>query len=379
MLSDQTPRADPQHPGSGSATWPLSHRQRCDFELLASGAFAPLRSYLSRADYEAVCDRMRLQDDSLWPMPITLDVPETTLREIGPSGRLTLQDLDGTPLGVLTVADAWRPDVAAEADAVFGSTDHMHPGAQWLMTATHPWYLSGTLEILGLPAHADFTDLRHTPDQLAAVFAGCGWTGIVAFNTRNPMHRAHEELTSRSAKEVGAKLLLHPIVGVTRPGDVPYPVRVRCYQATLRRYPPGEAMLSLLPLAMRMGGPREALWHAIIRHNYGASAFIVGRDHAGPGNDSTGRPFYGPYDAQALVNRHQSEIGITMVPSHQLVYLPRSDSYVAQEEVPPGTEVWEVSGTLVRHMLATNQPIPSWLMSPAVSEVLQQSRQELNL
>lgn len=241
------------------------------------------------------------------------------------------------------------------------------------MKNTHPWYVGGRLEGIQLPVHYDFRALRLTPAELRAEFMRLGWRRIVAFQTRNPMHRAHQELTLRASKEVEANLLIHPSVGMTKPGDVEYYVRVRCYQSLLSRYPKDTVRLSLLPLAMRMGGPREAVWHAIIRKNYGCSHLIVGRDHAGPGVDENGKPFYGPYEAQELLGKHQAELGVTMVPFSMMVYLADQDTYVPDNEVPQGAATLNISGTELRRRLSEGREIPSWFTFPDVAEELQRN------
>jgi ATP sulfurylase len=254
--------------------------------------------------------------------------------------------------------------------AVFGSADPSHPGVAYLLRHTHRRYVTGVLEALRLPEHRDFRPLRHTPAQLRAEFARRGWSRVVAFQTRNPMHRAHQELTLRAARKHDANLLVHPVVGVTKPGDVEPGTRVRCYQAIMPSYPDGHAMLSLLPLAMRMAGPREALWHAIIRGNYGASHFIVGRDHAGPGTAADGRPFYGPYDAQELLRRHAPELGVQPVQFRQLVYVEEAGAYLPEDEVPPGARVRSISGTQLRRWLAEGRELPEWYSAPEVTAEL---------
>ena len=316
-------------------SWDLTARQLCDLELLLTGGFSPLRGFMTRADYESTCSNMRLADGRLWPIPIVLDVTEEFAKSMGRGSAIALRDPEGTMLSALHVDEVWQPDRRAEVEAVYLTTNTQHPGMEYVLRKTNPWYVGGRLEGVQLPAHYDFRSLRLTPSELRAEFIRLGWRRIVAFQTRNPMHRAQQELTLRAAKKEGANLLIHPSVGMTKPGDVEYYVRVRCYQALLSKYPKDTVKLSLLPLAMRMGGPREALWHAIIRKNHGCSHFIVGRDHAGPGADSSGKPFYGPYDAQELLRKHQKELGVTMVPFQMLVYLEDQDAYVPEDEVPP--------------------------------------------
>jgi sulfate adenylyltransferase len=354
-------------------SWRLTPRQRCDLELLACGGFSPLRTFLGEEDYTGVCESMRLADGTLWPVPVTLDVPEEVAAAARPGRGLALRDDDGALLGVLDVEQAWRPAIAAEAAAVLETTDQAHPGASYLMRDVHPWYLTGELKVLRLPSHPDFLPLRHTPAQVRAEFAGRGWPRVVAFQTRNPLHRAHQELTLRAARQADAHLLLHPVVGVTKPGDIDPPTRVRCYQAILRHYPQERVLLSLLPLAMRMAGPREALWHAIIRKNYGATHFIVGRDHAGPGLDSGGRPFYEPYAAQELLRLHAGELGIDVMTFRRLVYVPSLEAYLAEDEAPAGGPVLSISGTELRQRLAEGRDLPAWFTPPEIAAELRRS------
>ena len=354
-------------------SWDLTPRQLCDAELLMSGGFSPLRGFMSRADYESVCEKMRLSDGTIWPMPIVLDVTEEFAKKLAPGKIVALRDAEGVMLAALHVEDVWQPDKMAEAKSVFASTSNHHPGVSYLSKQSHPWYMGGRLEGVQAPPHYDFRNLRLTPAEVRAEFLRMGWRRVVAFQTRNPMHRAHQELTLRAAREVEANLLIHPSVGMTKPGDVEYYVRVRCYQALLDRYPKDSARLALLPLAMRMGGPREALWHALIRKNHGCTHFIVGRDHAGPGNDSDGKPFYGPYEAQELLTKFQSEIGIQMVPFQMMVYLEDEDRYIPQNEVKPGARVLDISGTELRRRVNEGRDLPGWFTFPDVAAELRRS------
>ncbi|MXY24999.1 MAG: bifunctional sulfate adenylyltransferase/adenylylsulfate kinase [Acidobacteria bacterium] len=359
-----------------SRDWPshdLTERQLCDLELLGTGAFSPLTGFMTQPDYDRVCAEMRLADGTLWPIPITLDVSEDLAGSLTPGSRLALRDPEGVMLAVVDVEDIWQPDRAAEAVAVFGTDNPEHPGVAHLLDRTHPCYVGGRVTVVQPVTHYDYRQIRHTPAELRAQFAKLGWTKVVAFQTRNPMHRAHQELTLRAAKEVGADLLIHPVVGMTKPGDVDHYTRVRCYQALLHRYPSNTAQLSLLPLAMRMGGPREAVWHAIIRKNHGCTHLIVGRDHAGPGSDSAGNPFYGPYDAQELLRTHEAELGVTMVPFKLMVYVQDADTYLPIDEVEEGRRTLNISGTELRERLAEGRDIPSWFTFPDVAEELRRS------
>ncbi len=377
LLVDDARAAELRTTSADWPSWDLTERQLCDVELLMNGGFSPLTGFMRRDDYEGVVEGMRLADGTLWPLPITLDVTEAMAEKLSEGGMLALRDPEGVMVAALHVEQIWRPDLRHEAEAVFGSDTgaalEEHPGARYLLEQSNPVYVGGRVEGVEIPAHYDFQMLRLTPAESRARFAKLGWQKVVAFQTRNPMHRAHQELTLRAAKEVEASLLIHPVVGMTKPGDVDHYTRVRCYQALLPSYPKNTAMLSLLPLAMRMGGPREAVWHAIIRKNHGCTHLIVGRDHAGPGSDSSGKPFYGPYDAQELLQKHEEELGISMVPFKLMVYAPEHDSYYPADEVPEGVETVNISGTEQRRRLQLGIELPSWFTFPAVEEELRKS------
>lgn len=355
------------------ASWDLTARQICDLELLLNGSFSPLEGFMTSADYAGVRDDMRLADGTLWPMPITLDVTEAFAEGLSSGDSVALRDPEGVMLAALHVADVYTPDRTEEAVKVFGTDNPEHPGVHALLEMSQPVYLGGTLEGCQLPLHYDFREHRSTPAELRAEFTKLGWRKVVAFQTRNPMHRAHQELTLRASTEVGANLLIHPVVGMTKPGDVDHFTRVRCYEALLPRYPKHSAKLSLLNLAMRMGGPREAVWHAIIRKNHGCSHLVVGRDHAGPGSDSSGTPFYGPYDAQEMMKDVADELGVEMVPFRLMVYVADRAEYMPVDEVPEGLDVKSISGTELRERLADGRDIPEWFTYGEVIEELRRS------
>jgi sulfate adenylyltransferase len=347
-------------------SWDLNMRQICDIEMLLNGAFSPLEGFLSEADYKSVLSDMRLTSGVLWPMPITLDVTQQFAEKLKVGDTIALRDGEGVLTATMQISDIYRPDFDVEAKAVFGTTDQKHPGVSYLKTRSNPVYLGGKLRGVEAPGHYDFKHLRDTPKELRDRFQKLGWRRIVAFQTRNPMHRAHQELTFRAAKDVEANLLIQPVVGMTKPGDVDHFTRVRCYEHLLKAYPEQTTALSLLPLAMRMGGPREAVWHAIIRKNYGCTHFIVGRDHAGPGNDSNGKPFYGPYDAQELMKKHEAELDIAMVPFKNMVYVEDKAQYFPEDEVEKGTRTLDISGTELRRRLQEGAEIPDWFSFPSV-------------
>jgi sulfate adenylyltransferase len=350
----------------------LTPWQLCDLELLLNGGFSPLTGFMSNVEYVSVRDTMRLPDGTLWPIPITLDVTEAVATRAVASGMIALRDEEGVMIAALHVVDVWKADPLEEAEKVYGTTNREHPGVAALH-GRHPCMLGGRVEGLRLPLHYDYHALRLTPTQLRAQFAEAGWTRVVAFQTRNPMHRAHHELTLRAAREADARLLIHPVAGMTKAGDIDHYTRVRCYQAILSTYKPGTARLALLPLAMRMAGPREALWHAIIRKNFGCTHLIVGRDHAGPGTDSSGRAFYGPYEAQELVGRYQDELGIAMLPFREMMYVASEGRYFPEDELPPRSVVSSISGTELRRRLSSGDAIPEWFSYPDVIQELRRT------
>ncbi len=355
-------------------SWDLTPRQICDLELLMNGGFSPLKGFLGRADYESVVADWRLADGAVWPMPVTLDVSEKFAEAVEPGQDIALRDQEGVILAIMSVTDRWSPDKAREAEGVFGSTDLRHPAVNHLMNAAGPVYFGGPVTGIQPPTHYDYRSRRDTPNELRAYFRKLGWRRIVAFQTRNPLHRAHQELTFRAAREAQANLLIHPVVGLTKPGDIDHFTRVRCYEAVLDKYPAATTHLSLLNLAMRMGGPREAVWHAIIRRNHGCTHFIVGRDHAGPGKDSQGRDFYGPYDAQEAVAKYAGEIGVEMVPFKQMVYVQERAQYFPADEIEESWTVLDISGTELRRRLQEGLEIPDWFSFPEVVAELRRTK-----
>lgn len=351
----------------------LTPRQICDLELLGNGGFAPLKGFLCQKDYQSVLDNMRLSTGEVWPMPITLDVTEAFAGKVSTGDEIELRDQEGVVLATMTVEDKWQPNKAEEAEKVFGKNDQAHPAVHYLMNQAGSVYMGGAIKLKELPSHYDFTHLRRTPAELKNYFKQNGWNKVVAFQTRNPMHRAHQQLTINAANELGAQVLIHPVVGMTKPGDIDYYTRVRCYEKILKQYPGNSVTLSLLPIAMRMAGPREALWHALIRKNYGCTHFIVGRDHAGPGKDSNGQPFYDPYAAQEVVAKYQEEIGIEMVPFKEMVYVKDTKAYMPADKVTDPEQIARISGTEFRRRLRADIEIPEWFSFPEVIDELKRT------
>ena len=354
-------------------SWDLTARQLCDIELILNGAFSPLEGFLTEAEYKRVVRDMRLPSGVLWPIPVTLDVSAQFAGGTSRGEHIALRDPEGVLIATMEVSDIWEPDKAEEARAVFGTQDEHHPGVYYLMHRAGRSYLGGKLRGVEPPTFYDFKLLRDSPAELRGRFRKLGWRKVVAFQTRNPMHRAHHEMTLRAAREAEANLLIHPVIGMTRPGDVDHYTRVRCYEHVLKHYPEQTTALSLLNLAMRMAGPREALWHAIIRKNYGCTHFIIGRDHAGPGNAADGKGFYEPYAAQALLKEHEKEIGVTMVPFKEMVYVEDKAQFLPVDELEPGMQPLKISGTELRRRLREGLEIPEWFSYPEIVEELRKT------
>jgi sulfate adenylyltransferase len=350
----------------------ISERIACDLELLAVGGFSPLDRFMNSKDFRRVLDDMRLDNGAVFPIPITLPVDLSPDIRLGQE--IALRDSKYNILAVMTIEEIYEWDRNEVAEKVYGTTDLRHP----LVAEMHRWgplNISGRLRVLQLPRRYDFKELRLTPAETRKRLQAAGHNNVVAFQTRNPLHRVHEELTKRAVESVDGTLLLHPVVGMTRPGDVDHYTRVRTYKALANQYyNPDRIVLSLLPLAMRMAGPREAVWHMLIRRNYGANHLIVGRDHAGPGNDSTGKPFYGPYDAQDLAESFSKELGVMVLPFKMLVYLPDEDRYEEVTKVDGNTKTAAISGTEVREEYLNNgRKLPEWFTRPEVADILAES------
>ena len=346
----------------------LSARSLCDLELLATGAFSPVNRFMGKADYFGVLENMRLANGVLFPIPITLPVAKPEGLE---GKKLSLRSPNNNLLAIMDVEEVYERDGVLEAHQVCGTTDEEHSLAVE-MKSWAKYYVSGKLRLIELPHHYDFPELRRTPAQVRELLEELGHGDVVAFQTRNPIHRAHEELTKRAAEQVGGSLLIHPVVGVTKPGDIDHFTRVQVYKMLLEKYyDPKRTALSLLPLAMRMAGPREALWHAIIRRNFGVNHLIIGRDHASPGRNSKGVPFYGPYDAQELVTKHSAEVGVKPVVFEEMVYLEAEDRYEQVNKIPAGAKTLSISGTQIRdNYLAKGLVLPGWFTRPETSEIL---------
>jgi sulfate adenylyltransferase len=338
----------------------LNDRQLCDLELLATGVFSPLDGFMTRSDYESVLDRMRLQNNVLWPIPICLGISDTKARTLEVGQSVTLRDHEGFLLAIMHIEDMWPVDRKKEATLVYGSTDITHQGVKYLLSAEGDYYIGGKLEVLSIPLHFDFKQLRMTPQEIRRVYQKLKWKRVLGFQTRNPIQRLQFEMTVKAMRQAKANLLLLPVTGMTKPGDFDHYTRVRCYRAVTRHYPPDSFVLNLLPLSMRLAGPREALLHAIIAKNYGCTHFVVGRDHASPGTAVAGKSFYESHAAQALTERHSGDIGVTIIPFEELVYLPFEDEYRSSDQIPEGEQYISFSSSDIRERIRSGRRIPEW-------------------
>lgn len=351
----------------------LSDRQICDLELLMNGAFSPLNGFMNRNDYESVLSNMSLEDGTLWSLPVCLDVSEDIASDLESDQRVALRDLEGFMLAVMHIEDIWSIDKAKEAKAVFGTEDEAHPGVDYLINKAGTHYIGGRIEGVSLPLHFDFKQARHTPRELRDMFAKMGWRRIVGFGSRNPLHKAQYEMSLLAMKEARANLLIQPVVGYTKPGDIDYYTRVRCLQAAVKYYPYNTMQISLLPMSMRMAGPREAMHQAIVRKNYGCSHFILGRDHAGPGEDNNGKAFYDPYASHELLDKYKDELGIEIMFFKEMVYSVDRTRYIDEDEVAESEKIENISGTQLRQIIRSGKDIPEWFTFPEVVDELKKT------
>lgn len=355
-------------------SWTLTDRQLCDLELILNGAFSPLDGFMNQEDYNSVLENNRLVDHTVWSIPIVLDVNSDLAEKVIPNDKLALRDKEGYLIAVIQLSDKWDYDKELEAKKVYGTTDINHTGVRYLFENGGDVCLGGKVIGIERPHYHDFLNDRLDPTETRKYFKDNGWDKVVAFQTRNPMHRAHKEIMQRAAEEIGGKALLHPVVGMTKQGDVDYFTRVRCYQKIIDKFPENSTLLGLLPLSMRMAGPREALWHAIIRKNYGCTHFIIGRDHAGPGNDKDGKPFYGPYEAQELVQSFENELDIKMVMFKMVGYHKIQKKYVSLDD--PNVDkkdIMFISGTQLRDKLNSGEDIPDWFTYKDITDELRKT------
>lgn len=351
----------------------LNDRQICDFELLTTGVFSPLKGFMKQIDYESVLDRMRLESGQLWPVPICLDIPQSLAGTLETGQSVTLRDPEGFLLGIMNIEDIWPLEIEKEARAVYNTLDKSHPGVDYLYNKSGKYYIGGEIQALNLPIHPDFKQIRNTPAEVRNIFSKLGWKRIVGFQTRQPLHRPQFEMTIQAMRKAKANLLLLPIAGVTKPGDFDHFTRMRCYQKVAAHYPPDSYVLNLLPLAMRMAGPREAILHMIIGKNFGCTHFVIGHDHGSPGNDNTNKPFYKYDEATQLAHNATKELGVETVTFEEMVYLPFEDEYKIASQVPKNIDTISFTGTDIQKRIRAGKKVPDWATFPEVIKELQKS------
>ena len=356
----------------------LSLKQQCDLEMILNGAFSPLLTFNNQKDYEEILLNNKLLNGVIWPIPIVLDVPNDFLKALDKNDHISLRNTEGFLLAILKVREFWSPNKKDEANSIFKTIDENHPGVDYLFNHTNSNYISGELIPIQSNKYFDFTHLRKSPQEVRDLFRSKRWQDVIAFQTRNPMHRAHFELTRLAMEQHNAKLLIHPVIGISKPGDIDHFTRVKCYQHIIKHYPENSVELSLINLAMRMAGPKEALWHAIIRKNYGCNYIIIGRDHAGPGVDAKGKPYYQPYDAQELISQYQEELEIKMVPFQEMVFAKNKRNYLPLDQIKEEDQIETLSGTQFKELLKQRTEIPNWYSFPEVVHELRRRYPKLH-
>ena len=356
----------------------LSLKQQCDLEMILNGAFSPLLTFNNQKDYEEILLNNKLLNGVIWPIPIVLDVPNDFLKALDKNEHISLRNAEGLLLAILKVREFWSPNKKDEANSIFKTIDENHPGVDYLFNHTNSNYISGELIPIQSNKYFDFTHLRKSPQEVRDLFRSKRWQDVIAFQTRNPMHRAHFELTRLAMEQHNAKLLIHPVIGISKPGDIDHFTRVKCYQHIIKHYPENSVELSLINLAMRMAGPKEALWHAIIRKNYGCNYIIIGRDHAGPGVDAKGKPYYQPYDAQELISQYQEELEIKMVPFQEMVFAKNKRNYLPLDQIKEEDQIETLSGTQFKELLKQRTEIPNWYSFPEVVHELRRRYPKLH-
>ena len=354
----------------------IEGRLLCDLELLLNGAFNPLTGFMKEKDYNSVVENYRLANGEVWPIPIVYTINDDEIDKYSSHKTIILKDKTNLPLAHFHIEEIYKPDIEKECKGVYGTNDDNHPYVKILQSRPNVHYIGGRVEKINLPSHFDFNSLRLTPDKVKKMKEERGIKNLVGFQTRNPMHKCHFELVKYALKQVGepnTAALVHPVVGITQECDIDYYSRVKCYKKIMKHFDENEGILSLLTLSMRMGGPREALFHALIRKNYGCTHFIVGRDHAGPSyKTKEGKKFYGDYDAHELLGRLKDEIGIDVIVAKAIMYVKELGEYRCEDELKGGETCMHISGTEQRRLLRAGEDIPEWFSFKEVVSELKQ-------
>jgi len=352
----------------------LTPRQLFDLELILNGGFSPLKGFMTQKEYDSVVEKGTLPNGLCWPIPVYLDVPEKAAEQLSIDQSIALRDMEGFLLAIMTISDIWQPDKCREAESIYDSADPTHPGVAQLLESEKKYYIGGTILGLQHPVHFDYKMLRLNPVDSRAFFQRMGWRRIMAFDTYKPLHNAHKEMALLAARQNKVNIFMHPIVGLTHPGDIDHYARVRCFEAIIKTFPADSVILGLLPLAMRMAGPKEALWHAIIRKNYGCTHFMVSLDHADPFSSSPKERFYPRGAAQQYVADHEKATGVTMVEFKKMVYLPARAQYLPVDRCREDeTQTLELSATELKRRLTFDLDIPAWFSPPEVVRVLKKA------
>ncbi len=352
----------------------LNKRQLCDLEMLINGAMSPLCGYMDEHTYNCVLKNNRLPDQQLWPMPIVLDVSTDIAARLKIGDKIALRDAEGFMPAVLTLSDIWPADKKKEADAIYGTLSESHPGVDYLINQSQAIYLGGNVEGIEAPSHFDFENFWSSPQKLRKQFQQRGWKNVIAFQTSQPIHKVQQHIILQAARESQAHILIHPTVGITKPGDLDYYARVHCYQAVQKYFPDNLATMSLLPLAMRMAGPKEALWHAIINKNYGCSHILIGPDHASPpplSAENSHDKFYAQNAAQDYVRQYEHELGIKVMVTEEHRYVAQQQKFLPLSSIKKDELSSEMLSYLdLKSYLHNNKNIPSWFTFPEVLKAL---------
>jgi sulfate adenylyltransferase len=351
----------------------LEDSHMCDLELIATGAFSPLEGFMVRADYEAVIDRMRLQDGSLWPVPVCLDISETKARNLEAGQSAALRDPEGFLLAIMHIEDIWAIDKSREMHQIYQTTDKTHPGVSHLTKQTKDFYVGGKVEVISLPLHYDFRQLRLAPQEVRREFNKLGWRRVVGFQTSRVIHRPQFELTLQAMRKAKANILLLPNVGVTRTEDFDYYTRVRCYREVLRQYPPETHLLSLLPQFKRHAGPRETILNALIAKNYGCTHFVVGPNYASPLEPEDNEGSGDRQDFSDLIDQVSEDLGVSVLHFDEMVYLPFEDEHRLKDTVEKGTKTISMNGNDIRSRIRSGRKVPGWASFPEVLDELRKA------
>ncbi len=355
----------------------LSRKQYCDLRLIHFGAFHPIHNFMNKADYESVVSEMRLANGTLWPMPVTLDLPRETVEKVQIGDEIEIMHPFHGTIGSMTIEEMWEANLEWEMQFVFGTQSREHAGVYHRMGHANPYYISGRLNNIKLPELLGDFSLNFSPAEVKKIFADRGWENVIGFHTRNPPHMGHLEMLRRIMEEHQSPLFLHPTVGFTTSPDtnrIDVATRILCYQEAEAWLGRNQVLLGVCPMAMLLAGPREALMHALVRKNYGCGAFVVGRDHAGPPTPPDAPPFYGHYEAHELLEKYRDEIGLKILCYPEMLYDQKSKKFFFKNKLPKGCDAKSISGTWLRSLTRSGEIIPEWYTLPKINAILSRSK-----